>query len=167
MNKLTLIWGFNATREDMVERYCHNCNKKVMFTDSKKRRRNANGKTIYEYAIYKCEKEHTWNKLLKSYSAHTDIEVFLEEESQEVLQYETPKELILTEAIADGLQEIEIYVKNINERQRLDKLLALHITDLSRTQIKLWIDSGKIQIDNCNVKPDTRVRNHQRIQIRL
>jgi hypothetical protein len=132
-----------------------------------KRRRNANGKTIYEYAIFKCEREHSWNKLLKTYSAHTDINIFLEEEAQEILQFEAPKEILLSEALASGIQEIEIYIKSISEKYRLDKLLAQHVTDLSRTQIKLWIDCGKILIDNCNVKPDTSVRSHQKIQIKI
>jgi hypothetical protein len=167
MNKLTLKWEFDDITEDKVERYCHNCNKKVPFIDSMKRRRNANGKSIYEYAIYKCEREHTWNKLLKSYNANTDIKTFLEEEMIEAPRYETPKELLISEAVAAGIKEIEILINVTIGRQRIDKLLALYISDLSRTQVKVWIDSGKIQIDNCNIKPDTIVRNHQTIQIKL
>jgi hypothetical protein len=32
--------------------------------DSGKIRQNANGKNIYTYAIYKCGKDHTWNRKL-------------------------------------------------------------------------------------------------------
>ena len=167
MNKLTLKWAFNDIIGDKVERYCHNCSKKVLFTDSMKRRRNANGKSIYEFAIYKCEREHTWNKLLKTCSGSTDTNIFLKEEIIENRECEVPKELLISETISLGVQEIEIHVMSISGRQRLDKLLALYITDLSRTQIKLWIDSGKIQIDSSSVNPDTMVRNHQVIQIKL
>lgn len=167
MNKLTLKWVFNDINEDKVERYCHNCSKKVVFADSMKRRKNANGKNIYEYAIYKCERGHTWNKLLNACKTHIDINGFIEEEIQEITQCETPKALLISDAIAGGIQEIEICIKNIIGRQRIDKLLALYIMDLSRTQIKLWIDSGKIQIDSCNIKPDTLIRNHQMIKIKL
>ncbi|MDF2590866.1 MAG: hypothetical protein K0S75_332 [Clostridia bacterium] len=167
MNKLTLKWEFNDITEDQVERYCHNCSKKVLFTDSMKRRKNANGKSLYEFAIYKCERDHTWNKLLKICSAHTDNNAFPEEEILEISQFEAAKEFLISETKATGIGEIEIYVKNIEGRQRIDKLLALYISDLSRTQIKVWIDSGKIQIDNCDVKPDTPIRNHQTIQIKL
>ena len=167
MNKLTLIWAFNDIDEDKVERYCHNCNKKVQFADSMKRRKNTNGKNIYEYAIYKCERGHTWNKLTNACKTHTDINGFIEAEMPEVVKCETPRTLLISEAIVLGIQEIEIVVKNINGRQRIDKLLALYLTDLSRTQIKLWIDQGCIQIDNVNVKPDTLIRNQHTIQIKL
>ncbi len=43
-------------------RYCSRCKTKVQFTDSGKIRQNANGKNIFVYAIYKCGKDHTWNK---------------------------------------------------------------------------------------------------------
>jgi hypothetical protein len=167
MNKLTLKWEFNAIAEDKVERYCHNCSKKVVFSDSMKRRRNVNGKNIYEYAIYKCERDHTWNRPLNNCGTQRDRIEFLEDEIQPIYQYESPKELLLSETMAAGVEEIEIYVQAIKGRHRLDKLLAQHIIDLSRTQIALWIDGGKIQVDNCNVKPDTRVKNQQTIKIKL
>lgn len=44
---------------ETIERYCHNCGKKVLFTDSLKRRQNANGKNLYNYAIFKCSNGHT------------------------------------------------------------------------------------------------------------
>lgn len=47
-----------------ITRYCSRCKGKVQFVDSGKLRQNANGKTIFTYAIYKCAKGHTWNKKL-------------------------------------------------------------------------------------------------------
>ncbi|MDX8361573.1 hypothetical protein [Cytobacillus sp. IB215316] len=53
--------------EDVIQdqRYCSNCGRVVLFYDTLIRRHNANGKNIYRYAIYKCEKNHTWKKSLK------------------------------------------------------------------------------------------------------
>jgi hypothetical protein len=54
---------------NVINRYCANCGKVVPFTDSGKVRRNANGKNIHIYAIYKCPKDHTWNKKIAEESA--------------------------------------------------------------------------------------------------
>ncbi|HPL54232.1 MAG TPA: hypothetical protein PLW11_08900 [Bacillota bacterium] len=63
--KRTHHWKLtNVSDDNTTMRHCHNCGRKVIFVDSGKRRRNANGKNIYEYAIYKCKKGHTWNRLL-------------------------------------------------------------------------------------------------------
>ena len=69
MNQLSLNWELYEERIDSVERYCSGCGNKVAFYDSMVRRHNANGKKIFQYAIYKCEKGHTWNKVLNKYLA--------------------------------------------------------------------------------------------------
>lgn len=43
---------------------CSNCKSKVVFKNSNVKRHNANGKNIYKFAIYKCDKGHTWHKML-------------------------------------------------------------------------------------------------------
>ena len=50
---------------DETMRYCPGCGRVVPFRDSGKIRRNANGKTIHAFAIFKCPKDHTWNCRLK------------------------------------------------------------------------------------------------------
>jgi hypothetical protein len=59
---MILNWSLaKENQTDTVEKYCPDCGKKVLFFDSGMRRRNANGKDIYEYAIFKCPKEHSSN----------------------------------------------------------------------------------------------------------
>ena len=72
MQKQTYQWRLYGDTNDTVVKYCSHCGSKVVFTDSGKRRRNANGKNLYEYAIYKCERDHTWNRVLKTYKASTE-----------------------------------------------------------------------------------------------
>jgi hypothetical protein len=58
MNTEILKWSLTLKNpKNTFEKYCPNCGKKVLFVDSLMRRRNANGKDIYEYAIYKCPEE--------------------------------------------------------------------------------------------------------------
>ena len=61
---LYLNWEIHNEENDKEERYCHNCGKKVIFTDSLKRRQNANGKNIYHFAIYKCPSDNSWDKVI-------------------------------------------------------------------------------------------------------
>lgn len=76
-------WDLHASdlKQLTIERHCHNCGRKVKFHDSMIRRHNANGKNIYQFAIYKCEKGHTWNKKLniyKSFSEHVAVTEWIE-----------------------------------------------------------------------------------------
>lgn len=60
---------------DTVTKQCKMCGKVTIFTDTTIRRHNANGKNIYQFAIYKCPKNHSWNKKLdiyKSFTNHVD-----------------------------------------------------------------------------------------------
>jgi len=52
-------------KEGAIIRYCSRCKTNVPFFDSKKTRTNANGKNLFIYAIYKCEKDHTWNRKIR------------------------------------------------------------------------------------------------------
>lgn len=51
---------------------CSNCGRIVLFFGTNVRRHSPNGKNIYRFAIYKCEKNHTWNEKLAIYKAFTD-----------------------------------------------------------------------------------------------
>jgi hypothetical protein len=124
MIKKTYHWKLhNITNGSSVMRYCHNCGRKVIFRDSEKRRRNANGKTIYEYAIYKCEKDHTWNLLVNTYKAVNSMDHF------NLKNYNIP-EMISFEIISlidqknEGIGEIEIILEEVTGKWRIDKLLS-------------------------------------------
>lgn len=150
---------------ETIERYCHNCGKKVLFTDSLKRRQNANGKNLYNYAIFKCSNGHTWNKMLgivNSKDGNTEKETpeneeFLCETSLEPISLHHYKKL--------GYEQIELIINSIAKKIRLDKLLSMYIKDLSRSQIQKLIENKKILVDDKITKIDLSVKSNQKLSI--
>jgi hypothetical protein len=140
MNKLSLFWNVGDESENnSVERYCHNCGRKVLFTDSSIKRHNANGKNIYQYAIYKCPRGHTWNRKLAQYKAKaltlehdgTDVLAMIRAEfgSEDNLQRqvnvvgdgeEQIDSFSWEECVQKGLQEVEIRIDQVRGIWRLD-----------------------------------------------
>jgi hypothetical protein len=153
-----------------LERYCHNCGCKVIFTDSKLRRRNANGKTIYEYAIYKCVHGHTWNKPMGIYKSDQNPEF---PETRENFTSVTKKQVSVMETISleelqnEGIYEIEILLEEVIGRWRIDKLLGERIQGISRGKVCKLIRLGRVLIDGKAVKQDYVVKKHQKIGIIL
>lgn len=166
MTRKTYHWVLiNTSNEGSVERYCHNCGRKVIFTDSMKRRRNANGKTIHEYAIYKCEKDHTWNLPLSTYKALNDVEHHEVSDSvQKACSYEF---LNLMDLRNEEVKEIEIILEEVSGRWRTDKLLGDRIRDLSRSKVCELIRLEKILLDGKAVKQDSLLKKQQIITISL
>ncbi len=166
MQRLLITWEISSQVDGSMNRYCHGCGRKVNFTDSLKRRKNANGKMIYEYAIYKCEKEHTWNRLLKTYHAkHYDPKQ--ESDCRTVNTASVVDKIITKDCSRMGFTEIEIFIKKIEGDWRLDKLLARYMEGTSRSQIEKYIREGKILVDNEVVKTKTMIREGQVIVIIL
>lgn len=164
MNTMILKWSLAPrNQEDTIEKYCPNCGKKVLFIDSRLRRRNANGKDIFEYAIYKCPKEHTWNKSIRQYKACND---FVNEpkkfEKETVLPFQL---LLISEFVAMGVEKIEIYLDSVTGKWRIDKLLANRVKDLSRTSIKEFIEAEYIMIDDKKIKPNELLKQSQKITL--
>ena len=173
------LWNLvNDVDNETVLRYCPNCGKKVVFSDSKKRRRNANGKNIYEYAIFKCEKGHTWNKTIQNLKSdqtkpesrkaqeqeqnHQDKRLISESESGRELEM-----ISICELLKQGTRKICIRIQIVDGRWRLDKTLAQQLIDLSRTQIEKKIKEGVIKIDDQVVKANTLLKDGQSIIIDL
>lgn len=154
-----------VTNDSSVERYCHNCGRKVVFKDSRKRRRNANGKTIYEYAIYKCDKDHTWNSLINTYKTLNETESLqLNDNVTETYSYDTLNLMVLRE---EGINEIVIVLEEVIGKWRIDKLLGDRIRDLSRTKISEIIHNHKVLLDGKVVKKDSLLKKQQVIAILL
>ena len=165
MAKKTYRWILkDPANKGSIMRYCRNCGRKVVFKDSKKRRRNANGKSIYEYAIYKCEREHTWNVLLNTYKSSDGIEHYVTKDDAETCSYEF---LNLSELKEEGVEEIDIILEEVSGKWRLDKLLGDRIQDLSRRKVCELISSECILLDGQTAKQDSFLRKHQKITILL
>lgn len=166
MTKKIYHWELNDDSNDSsIMRYCHNCGRKVVFKDSKKRRRNANGKTIFEYAIYKCEKDHTWNLPLGTYKPSDIIENNrMVESADKKCNYDI---LNLKELKNEGIIEIRIILEEVTGKWRIDKLLADRIKDYSRTKICEFINLAYILLDGKAASHDTLLRKKQTITIML
>lgn len=168
MKTVIIKWSLVQNIEaETNERYCHNCGRKVLFTDSSVRRHNANGKNIYQFSIYKCKRGHTWNKKLDAYKAQTEAI-----ENKEALKMrETPKSnpdiLSLSTYRELGVEQIEIHIEVAEGKWRLDKLLAQQIDGLSRSQINHGIRMGQILVNDQIVKPNMIIRNQYKISLIL
>jgi hypothetical protein len=163
---LILKWSLaSQNQEDTFKKYCPNCGKKVLFIDSRMRRRNANGKDIHEYAIYKCPKGHTWNKSIRRYKAYRE---FIRPSKEFVSETELPfQTLMLSECSEKGVEKIEIYLNSVNKRRRIDRFLAERVKDLSRTRIRELIEAGFITINGQKTKPGELLKPGQKITLVL
>jgi len=168
MKAITLNWNLYGDIEKVgIERYCHNCGKKVVFIKTQLKRRNANGKNIYEFDIYKCPDGHTWNRLVKQSKAGTEAfpdndlyknseNMFGENQCIKVADYHKL-----------NYDRIDIKLHKVVGRFRLDKVLADHIADLSRTTIQQMIEKEHIFLDNNPVQPGKILKSYQKIGILL
>lgn len=144
--------------ESQVERYCSGCKQKVIFKDSLVRRNNANGKKIYQYAIYKCERGHTWNKMLD----HLDASVAstIDYETREQHPYKSSDEYITLDLIENRIIEIQ----SEGKKMRLDKLLH-KITDKTRREINELIEKH-LYINGHQIDGKYKVKNGDIIEMR-
>lgn len=166
VERLLIIWEIDFEDSVLVNRYCSGCGGKVAFKDSLKRRRNANGKIIYEYAIYKCDREHTWNKLINTYNAKDYVER-QGSDSPAANKEKDVNKIRIEECIRDGFSEIEIFIKKVVGIWRLDKLLGHYLEGISRSQIEKMIKSGVILVDNEAVATKTMIKEGRRILVIL
>ncbi|SFD07952.1 hypothetical protein SAMN04488168_11717 [Bacillus sp. 491mf] len=156
MQNVQLSWNLYKTElETTIEKHCKNCGYTVIFTDTQIRRHNANGKNIYRFAIYKCEKGHTWNKKLRIYKTYTKhietVNTFQEE------QQETINNISITPYQAAGTTELTILLQSVYGIFRIDKALASYISEWSRTIITEKIKEGAIQLNGQQIKPNAKL----------
>lgn len=146
-------------------KHCKMCGRNSTFTDTNIRRHNSNGKHIYRFAIYKCEKNHTWNKKLDIYKAFRKHEKVYGREPihQKSILTEIPVHLYLENRVS----EVHIMIKSIEGVYRIDSLLSQQIPDWSRTAVVDKIKSGSILINDQCIKPSMKVMLHDTIMIKL
>ena len=171
MENLSLHWNITGKKSDeSVIRFCHSCGKKVKFMDSKVRRENANGNNVYRFAIYKCEKGHTWNKTLKKFKSFKNMKenlldagkkydmnnIFSSLPSKDI-QIQPSSELCYS--IHQKTSNcIKIHVNIVEGSIRLDKLIASKFSDISRTKAKEMIKIGALLVDNAHVKGNLEIK---------
>lgn len=165
MQKVQLSWSLYENELSTIERYCKNCRRTTLFTDTNIRRHNANGKNIYRFAIYKCPKNHTWNQKLHIYKSFTDHVETVDMAQQE--QTETSTTISITQYKESGIAEITIVLDIVFGSHRIDKALSTYISDWSRAAIVDKIKNGRIQLNGRNLKPNTTLTEGDFISICL
>ncbi|MBF4694113.1 DUF1062 domain-containing protein [Fusibacter ferrireducens] len=158
-------WVIQTSGVSEVERYCHNCGQKVIFKDSLVRRQNANGKNIHHFAIYKCDRGHTWNKKIEQFKVKGD----LENKKDFLTSTETTSEhgeIIIDKLLSEGYEILEISVRS-DMKIRVDKVLAQCISDRSRTQLNVFFERNDVTVNNKNVSGCFKVYQDAVIRIRL
>ena len=136
----------------------------VFFTDSLKRRQNANGKNIYHFAIYKCSDGHSWDKVINIFKAtpgldNADKEQDIKESKLDIIE--------LNNIRSSGYKAIVIVIKEVSKKLRVDKLLSHQINDISRSEVESAIKNGLVLIDGKRVKNNTILRSKNIITIKL
>ncbi|MBW8351567.1 cytoplasmic protein [Bacillus sp. IITD106] len=162
MLNITFHWKLSQIPERAVKKHCKMCGKLSVFTDTNVRRHNANGKRIYKYAIYKCEKNHTWNKKLAIYKTFSNHVAEIEEQKEESSIMSAIPIISLAE---QGVEMIHFVLDDVIGKHRIDKVLANQIEDWSRSQIIEKIEKGTIQLNEQVVKPSSRLSKGERISI--
>lgn len=158
----TFRWKLSQLPERTVEKHCKMCGTLSVFTDTTVRRHNANGKNIYQYAIYKCKRNHTWNKKLAIYKTFSEHVVEMEEQKEDFSILPTIAISCLAE---QGLKVIHIVLDDVTGKHRIDKVLANQIDDWSRSQIIKKIEKGTIQLNDKIIKPSARLSEGECISI--
>ncbi|MBM7616221.1 S4 domain-containing protein [Alkaliphilus hydrothermalis] len=162
--KLSINWEIYNSGVEVEERYCSSCGKKVDFTDTLKRRQNANGKNIYHFAIYKCPKNHTWNKVLGSFKSVPGLENLQEQVQSNATEAE---EIYLTKLMEEGIKEVDIHLTILEKKERLDKLLASKIKDYSRNQVVELIRMGLVKVNGEEVSAKLNLREKDVLTLSL
>lgn len=169
MQEIRLYWNIVSDDvEEMICKHCKNCGKTVPFHDTLIRRHNANGKNIYRFAIYKCEKNHTWNRKLRIYKSFTDhVKVYETKEENHLPRIEEWN-IEWNKLMQKGIHTVSISIQNIiGTNQRIDKTLAERVPDLSRSQIVQKIKDQHILINKQTCKPSQNLMKDDIITINL
>ncbi|MGM7683756.1 S4 domain-containing protein [Cytobacillus sp. Hm23] len=163
MNVQHFKWNL-INMDDVIQeqRYCSNCGKVVCFFDTLIRRHNANGKNIYRYAIYKCEKNHTWNKKLEAYKSYTD-HIRLNEAIPTDDEINTP--ICFKTLVDNEIKCVQISINQVIGEFRIDKVLAERLSNISRNEIVKRMKDGLITVNKQHVKPSTRIRSGDNINL--
>jgi hypothetical protein len=170
--QVNLTWSlYQEETIQTIERHCSTCGRTTTFTDTGKKRHNANGKNIFEYIIYRCEKGHSWNYKIRQYKAsESNRHAFPGKNGHSGNRnWFHPKiqPLSLSQYHTQGITLITIQLDAVEGAWRLDKLLSAYITDVSRTEIQNMIRTRRILLNHKEVKSGTVLKRGSTIQVHL
>ena len=136
-----------------VVRHCQGCGRVTEFRNSGKLRRNANGKRIYQFEIYKCDRDHTWNRPVPVTEPGKGPCAVPPEDSG-------PIRLEIRDL------PVEILIERCEGSWRLDKVLADRLDGLSRSAVAALIDAGSIRVNGRAIRARHLLRTGDLIAIR-
>lgn len=136
-----------------IERYCPGCGRVVIFHDSGKIRRNANGKTIHGFAIYKCPRDHTWNRRLDAMPAGPA-------KSASIPGAQAEEKARLEDIWDRGFSRVDLHLEITGGGLRLDKALSEAFTGLSRSDAQRLISGGRVLLAGCSTAKQGLILRH-------
>jgi len=154
---MTHQWRLSAP-ECAVLKYCRRCQQTTEFRHSGKTRRNANGKTLFQFDIFKCSRDHTWNRSVPVNPAGA-------ERSPRSTRESTPH--VFPEPIAheDWCRGIEIQLEHVEGKWRLDKTLTLGLAQSTRAGVARLIRAGGVLVNNAQPEGKRILRSGDVIKI--
>lgn len=142
-----LRWRLSA-QDSAIVRYCHGCGQATAFRASGKVRRNANGKHVYQFEIYKCRRDHTWNRRVPPTAFDT-----VDPTSRNTLV--TTVGRVPVDQWQSG---VTIEIEAVTGRWRLDKTLTDQLDQLSRGRLVRMIAAGEVMRNGSPVERDRLLR---------
>ena len=143
MQKVQLSWSLYENEQNTIEKYCKNCRRTTLFTDTNIRRHNANGKTYTALPFINVR------KIIRGIKNCVFINHLLIMWKQSIClskdQTETTTTISITQHKESGVAEITIVLDIVFGSHRMDKALSTYISDWSRTRI---VDKIKTEIFN-------------------
>jgi len=149
------IWRLECQGAPII-RHCQGCGRRTEFRNSGKIRRNANGKQIYQYEIYKCDRDHTWNRSV----AVTDPSIGRPELGPR-LSETRPDAIQLTSPSAC----VEILLEFVEGKWRLDRTLAQQLEGLTRSAVSAMISRREVLLNGQSAEGKRMLRTGDVITI--
>lgn len=143
-------------RTESIERHCPNCGRVVPFTFSGRTRTNANGKKLHVYAIYKCPRDHTWNRRVEKGAPPPEAK----------RDAGAPPRLSIQDLLAQGFDRIELQIRD-GGGARLDRLLSSILAGVGRERARSWIAAGLVLVEGRRARPDRRLKGKAVVQVLL
>ncbi len=169
---MQVTWRLDPVGDAVTEeRYCRRCGKMTSFRNSGRKRRNGNGHRIYEFAIFKCPRDHTWNKPMGIYAVSGTLSTDRQTEAKApALAFREPSDagvIDVADCRSEGIETVTITLVGGSGSMRMDQFLTARLQGVSRSQVAQWIGSKRVFLDGSICEKSTRVRCGQTIVLYL
>ena len=182
----TIEYRITPKKAYTIIRNCSGCGRKEHYVSTGNFRINANGRQLYVWLVYQCEKcKHTYNLPIYERVSPEKIEdaqyqAFLGNDADTALQFGTDRNLFLKNRAEIDIERLECMIEKLNDDCakhegvenskiqiiihnpymlpiRTDRLLP-EILQMSRSKIRQLIKDGSIQYFGSNLAERTEIK---------